>query len=122
MRNVPEMETPGVRTAYMKSDGIIYMHYLVTKHALQRFKERTRASADQIFVFLDRAVIAEARLANDHRVQDEIRKAESRGGYALLDPESNTYFFIALQGNFHIVATVMTYNFMTYAEDMGICP
>lgn len=116
MRTV-RMETPSGILAKLSDDGIIYRHYRITQHAIQRFTERVRGTVDDIFPALDRAVIADARQATDHRVQDQIKRAERQGGYCLLDPETDTYFFIALgAGKYHAVRTVMTLALLTYAE------
>ncbi|ECZ5235259.1 hypothetical protein AH156_19905 [Salmonella enterica subsp. enterica serovar Enteritidis] len=109
------METPSGIMAKLSDDGIVYRHYRITKHAIQRFMERVRATLDDIFPALDRAVIADARQAKDHRVQDQIKRAERQGGYCLLDPETNVYFFIALgHGKLHAISTIMTLELLTY--------
>lgn len=111
------METPSGIKAKLNNDCVVYRHYRITKHAIQRFTERVRASVDDIFPALDRAVIADANQAKDHRVQDQIRRSERQGGYCLLDPETNTYFFIALgAGKYHAIRTIMTLALLTYGE------
>ena len=115
MKSVP-METPSGRVAEMTKDGIVYRHYLITKHAIERYAQRVRGTVDEVFPSLDRAVMADASTTKDYRVQKEIKRAERSGGYALLDPEYGIYYFLALgAGKFHTICTVMTYDLMTFA-------
>ncbi|MBZ0059609.1 MULTISPECIES: hypothetical protein [unclassified Leclercia] len=103
--------------AKLANEGITYRHYRISQHAIQRFTERLRVTIDKIFPALDRAVIADARQAKDHRVMDQIKRAERQGGYCLLDPDTETYFFIALgAGKYHTISTVMTFALLTYTE------
>lgn len=115
------METPSGRVAEMTKDGIIYRHYLITKHAIERYTQRVRGTVDGMFPSLDRVVIADASQSKDHRIQVQIRRAEKRGGYALLDPEFGVYYFMAVGANkLHTICTVMTHELLTYAGTYGI--
>lgn len=114
------METPSGIVAEMKTDGIKYRHYIITKHAIERYTQRARNTLDNLFVALDRAVLADARQAKDHRIQQQIRKSEMKGGYAMFDPETDVYFFMAVGQRLHTICTVMTRELMTYAESCGI--
>lgn len=115
MKQDVKMESQSGVIAEMTKEGVIYRHYLVTKHAIQRYTERVRNGVDDLFVSLDRSVVADARQAKDHRVQQQIKRSESEGGYALLDPETNTYYFLAIgKGRFHVICTVMTLELLTY--------
>ncbi|EIW6162739.1 hypothetical protein MF451_003736 [Salmonella enterica subsp. enterica serovar Saintpaul] len=115
-----KMETPGGMVASMNSEGIRYRHYIITQHALVRFQERAGMSLDNLFITLDRAVLAEIHRANDHRIQDQIRKSESNGGYAMFDPETDVYFFIAVGPKYHTICTIMTRELMTYASKPAV--
>lgn len=116
MKENIKMETQSGIVAEMTNEGVIYRHYLITKHAIERYIERVRNTVDELFVSIDRSVIADAQQAKDHRVQQQIRRSESDGGYALLDPETNTYYFLAIgKGRFHVICTVMTLELLTYA-------
>ncbi|EBA6160041.1 hypothetical protein H8U31_001282 [Salmonella enterica] len=110
------METPGGTMAVMKMDGINYRHYLITQHAIERWQQRTALSLDYMFVSLDRVVMADAKQARDHRIQQQIRKSESNGGYCMFDPETNIYFFMAVGNKRHTICTVMTRETMCYAH------
>lgn len=110
------IETPSGVLTKVNSDGVVYRHYIITQHALERFQERSGLSLDYMLVTLDRAVLAEASRAKDHRIQNQIRKSERIGGYALLDPETNVYFFLVVGPKFHTICTVMTKEVMTYAS------
>lgn len=107
------METPSGIVAEMKTDGIKYRHYIITKHAIERYMQRARAELDNLFVALDRAVIADARRASDHRIQRQIRKSEANGGYCLFDPETQVFFFMAIGQHLHTICTVMTSDLLT---------
>lgn len=102
------METPSGVIAEIKPDGIKYRHYNITKHAIERFEQRARSTLDNLFVSLDRAVLADARRANDYRIQNQILKSENRGGYAMFDPETGVVFFMAVGRTLHTICTVMT--------------
>ncbi|ENE5752041.1 hypothetical protein ACFLMW_003766 [Salmonella enterica] len=110
------METPGGMVACLNSDGIRYRHYIITQHALVRFQERAGMTLDNLFVTLDRAVLAEVHRAKDTRIQQQIRKSEKNGGYAMFDPETDVYFFIAVGPKYHTICTVMTRELMTYVS------
>ncbi|EMD0638903.1 hypothetical protein VPZ60_004319 [Salmonella enterica] len=116
-----QLETPSGFVAELTKDGIIYRHYLITKHALTRYTQRVRGTVDSLFPSLDRVVVADAQQARDHRIQTHIRRSEERGGYALLDPESGVYYFLAVGANkLHTICTVMTNELLTYAGNYGI--
>ncbi|EKK5568061.1 hypothetical protein PN823_004481 [Enterobacter hormaechei] len=102
------METPSGIVAEMKTDGIKYRHYNITKHAIERYMQRVHYDLDNFFVSLDRAVIADAQRASDHRIQRQIRKTEQNGGYCLFDPEAKVFFFMAIGKHLHTICTVMT--------------
>ena len=110
------METPSGVVAEMKTDGIKYRHYNITKHAIERYTERARQPLDNLFVSIDRSVLADARKAKDHRIQNQIRKSETRGGYCMFDPETGIYFFMVIGHALHTICTVMTSDVMTYAS------
>lgn len=109
------METPGGAIAEINSNGVLYRHYIISQHALERFQQRAEMTLDNLFVALDRAVIADASRAKDHRIQQQIRKSE-KVGYALFDPETDIYFFLAVGPRYHTVCTVMTKELMTYVS------
>ncbi|WP_288821297.1 hypothetical protein [uncultured Leclercia sp.] len=109
-----EMETPSGLIARMQTDGIEYRHYHITKHAIQRFTERVTTAIDEIFISLDRVVLADIQQQKDHRVQDQIRRAERNGGYVLCDPETDVFFFVAMAGRLNAICTVMTLSQMMY--------
>lgn len=107
------METPSGVIAEMKTDGIKYRHYSITKHAIERYTQRARNTLDNLFVSIDRAVMADARQAKDYRIQNQIRKSEANGGYCLVDPETDVYFFMAISRTLHVICTVMTAEMIT---------
>ncbi|ECN9265261.1 hypothetical protein ACLMYS_003921 [Salmonella enterica] len=115
-RQIIRMETPSGMIASMNSDGIRYRHYIITQHALVRFQERAGMTLDNLFVTLDRAVLAQISRATDQRIQQQIRKSEKNGGYAMFDPETDVYFFIAIGPKFHTICTIMTRELMTYVS------
>lgn len=107
------METPGGAIAEMKTDGIKYRHYIITKHAIERYTQRARNTLDNLFVSIDRAVLADARQSKDYRIQNQIRKSEQNGGYCMFDPETGVYFFMAVGRTLHTICTVMTLELLT---------
>lgn len=111
-----EMETPGGYVAVMNYEGVRYKHYKISQHALERFIQRARMTLDNIFVALDRAVLADANRARDHRIQQQIRKSERSGGYCMFDPETQIYFFLAISKKCHVICTIMTRETMVYAH------
>ena len=111
-----KMETPSGLIAEMMTDCIFYRHYRITKHAAERYIERVTSAIDELFVSLDRAVLAERNQQKDVRVMEQIRRAEDKGGYVLVDPETRSYFFIAMEGRAHSICTVMTLEMMTFSE------
>jgi hypothetical protein len=110
------METPSGVEAIMKMDGVNYKHYTITQHAIERFMQRVGMTLDNIFIALDRAVMADQRRARDHRIQQQIRKSEQNGGYCMFDPETNVYFFLAVGPKRHTICTIMTRDNMIYAH------
>ncbi|EAO3414749.1 hypothetical protein D0Q53_20695 [Salmonella enterica] len=115
-RKTVNMETPSGVIAKVNSDGVIYKHYIITQHALVRFQQRSGMTLDNLFVTLDRAVLAEVHRAKDNRIQQQIRKSEKQGGYAMFDPETDVYFFMAVGPRYHTICTIMTKELMTYVS------
>lgn len=115
MRWKVKMETPSGIEAVMTQEGVKYRHYNITKHAIERFTQRAKMTLDNLFVALDRAVLADASRSKDHRVQQQIRKSERNGGYAMFDPETDVYFFMAVGPTRHTICTIMTRDLMVYA-------
>ena len=109
------METPSGQIAEMMTDGIRYRHYMITKHAAERFMQRVTTALDEMFICLDRAVLADRANQKDVRIMEQIKRAERGGGYVITDPESHAYFFIAMDGRPHCICTVMTLEMMTYS-------
>ncbi|EDY2030084.1 hypothetical protein GTB64_004526 [Salmonella enterica] len=109
-----QMETPSGVMATIKMDVVRYRHYNITQHAIERFAERARMTLDNLFVSLDRAVLADARRARDHRIQQQIRQSEKKGGYCMFDPETQIYFFMAVGQTRHTICTIMTRDTMIY--------
>jgi hypothetical protein len=110
------IETPDNAAPPCFSQGIRHRHYLITRHAVERYSLRVGASVETLFSALDSAVLAVASQAFDWRVQQQIRKCEQEGGYALVDPARGIYFFVKQNGDgSHAVTTVMTYAVMTYS-------
>ncbi|EAM1616363.1 hypothetical protein EU642_22270 [Salmonella enterica] len=117
MRMKVKMETPSGIEAVMTLEGVRYRHYNISKHAIERYTQRANNTLDNLFVALDRAVLADASRSKDHRVQQQIRKSERNGGYAMFDPETNVYFFMAVGPQRHTICTIMTREIMVYAND-----
>lgn len=107
------METPSGVIAEMRPGGIKYRHYSITKHAIERYTQRAHNTLDNLFVSIDRAVLADARQAKDYRIQNQIRKSENSGGYCMYDPETGVYFFMAMSKTLHVICTVMTTELLT---------
>lgn len=103
----------GAPDAVMLQGGsILFKHYTVSLHAIDRFVERCDRPAEDILPMLNNAVLACVERARRAGVKRVIRVAEERGGYVLF--HQDCYFVIVPDDKVgsHVVTTVMTPRYM----------
>lgn len=103
----------GAPDAVMLQGGsILFKHYTISLHAIDRFVERCDRPAEDILPMLNNAVLACVERARRAGVKRVIRVAEERGGYVLFCQDC--YFVIVPDDKVgsHVVTTVMTPRYM----------
>lgn len=98
----------------LKRGAILFRHYEISVHALDRFTQRCDLPAFDILSMLHDAVVAFPNNIKHIGVRRVVEKHESRGGYVLANGEC--YFIVmpdAERGQ-HVVTTVMTQDCTRY--------
>lgn len=96
----------------LKGGAILFRHYTISLHAIDRFVERCDRRAEDILPLLHNAVLACVHRAKRAGIKRVIRVAGERGGYVLFC--ENCYFVVvpdAKTGS-HVVTTVLTPRYM----------
>lgn len=109
------LDIEGLPEAVMTKGGsIIFRHYMISQHAIDRFVERCDLPAADVVPMLHGAVLACMTRSKSVGIRRVIRVAESRGGYVLLN--GYCYFVIVPDGKhgMHVVTTVMTPKYMSW--------
>ncbi|MGL4458396.1 MAG: hypothetical protein ACRCUB_08365 [Plesiomonas shigelloides] len=91
----------------LKSGAIRFRHYLITKHAIDRFVERCEKPSVDIIPMLHDAVLAEIHRAK-LSIRRVLRNVDRHGGYVLYNSPA---FFIVKQDEecgYHVISTVIT--------------
>lgn len=96
----------------LQGGAILFKHYTISLHAIDRFVERCDRPAEDILPMLNDAVLACIDRARRAGVKRVIRVAEERGGYVLFNHDC--YFVIVPDDRVgsHVVTTVMTPRYM----------
>lgn len=96
----------------LQGGSMIFRHYTISLHAIDRFVERSDRPAEDILPLLHNAVLACVHRAKRAGIKRVIRVAEERGGYVLFC--ENCYFIVVPDGKngSHTVTTMMTPRYM----------
>lgn len=103
------VDVDGMPEAAMTNAGnIIWRHYLISAHAIDRFVERCERPAEEFIPMLSSAFLACPSRARSARIRKRIVAAEARKGYVLLNGQC--YFIVVPneKGDQHIVKTVLS--------------
>lgn len=96
----------------MQGGSILFRHYTISLHAIDRFVERCDRPAADILPMLHNAVLACLERAKRAGIKRVIRVAQERGGYVLF---YETCYFVVVpdpKTGSHVVTTVMTPRYM----------
>lgn len=91
----------------LKKGSILFRHYMISLHAVDRFVERCGKPAKEIVRMLHEAVLADSRKSRPS-IRRVINNVENEGGYVLFNRPA---FFIIKPDDsvgYHVVSTVIT--------------
>lgn len=92
----------------LKRGAILFRHYEISVHAIDRFVERCDLRPDDILPMLHEAALAFAQSIAHVGIRRVVSNAEQRGGYVLVN--GNCYFIVVPDQKHgrHVVTTVLT--------------